>query len=79
MGEAENTVMQSIGGSALLTGASVSISPQGNGTFTLSVSAQHPLVFVPTEWKTKTAVSLNSKLDLTDVDPQPIDEFFGIK
>ena len=61
IGEAENTVMQSIGGSALLTGASVSISPQGNGTFTLSVNAQHPLVFVPTEWKTKTAVSLNSK------------------
>jgi hypothetical protein len=61
MAEAENTVMQSIGGSALLTDASVSISPQGNGTFTLSVSAQHPLVFVPTEWKTKTAVSINSK------------------
>lgn len=60
-GEAEGAVMQSIGGSGLLTGTSVSVSPQGNGSFTLTVSAQHPLVFIPAQWKTQTAVSLNSK------------------
>ena len=60
-GEAEGAVMQSIGGSELLTGASVVVSPQGNGSFTLTVSAQHPLVFIPAQWKTQTAVSLNSK------------------
>lgn len=59
--EAESTVMQSIGSSSLLTGTSVSVSPQGSGSFTITVSAQHPLVFVPTEWKQQTAVSLNSK------------------
>ena len=59
--EAESAVMQSIGSSSLLTGTSVSVSPQGNGSFIFTVSAQHPLVFVPAEWKQQTAVSLNSK------------------
>jgi len=59
--EAQNAVMQSIGSSSLLTGSSVAITPQGNGAFTLTVNAQHPLVFVPTEWKKQTSVSLNSK------------------
>jgi len=59
--EAQSAMLQSVGGSSLLTGTSISITPQGNGTFTLTVSAQHPLVFVPAEWKKQTAVSLNSK------------------
>lgn len=59
--EAQNAVMQSIGSSSLLTGSSVAITPQGNGSFTLTVNAQHPLVFVPAEWKKQTSVSLNSK------------------
>ncbi|PUB16778.1 hypothetical protein [Paenisporosarcina sp. OV554] len=60
-GEAQTTVMQSIGGSELLANANVSINAQGNGAFTLTVSAQHPLVFIPAEWKKETAISLNSK------------------
>ncbi|WP_342542256.1 pilus assembly protein [Paenisporosarcina sp. FSL H8-0542] len=59
--EAQSAVMQSIGGSALLASPNVSINPQGNGAFTLTISAQHPLVFIPAEWKKETAVSLNSK------------------
>ena len=59
--EAQSAMQQSIGGSSLLTGTSISVTPEGNGTFTLTVSADHPLVFVPAEWKKQTAVSLNSK------------------
>ncbi|WP_075618560.1 hypothetical protein [Paenisporosarcina indica] len=59
--EAQAAMQQSIGGSLLLTGASISVTPQGSGSFTLTVSAQHPLVFVPAEWKKQTSVSLNSQ------------------
>jgi len=59
--EAESAVMQSIDSSSLLTDTSISVNHQGNGAFIFTVSAQHPLVFVPAEWKQQTAVSLNSK------------------
>lgn len=59
--EAESAVLQSIGGSALLTNPNVSINLQANGSFTITINADHPLVFVPAQWKTQTAVSLNSK------------------
>ena len=60
-GEAQTAIMQSIGNSALLASPNVLINSQGNGAFTLTVSAQHPLVFIPAEWKKETAISLNSK------------------
>ena len=59
--EAESAVLQSIGGSGLLSNPSISINSQSNGNFTISINADHPLVFVPAQWKTQTAVSLNSK------------------
>lgn len=59
--EATQTVLKSIGGSELLANPSVIVSTDPNDSFTLQVTVTHPLVFVPSQWRSATSVSLNSK------------------
>lgn len=60
--EASDTVLESIGGSSLLTGATVSVTPAGSNLFELEVQASHPLVFIPQKWKSTMAVPIKSSV-----------------
>ena len=58
---ASDTVLESIGGSSLLAGATCFRHAQrGSNLFELEVQASHPLVFIPQKWKSTMAVPIKS-------------------
>ncbi|WP_175986544.1 pilus assembly protein [Bacillus sp. Marseille-Q1617] len=58
--EAENTVKNALGSSSVISYKGVTISPMdANGKFEMNVSVDHPLVFIPKQWKDKTALSFD--------------------
>ncbi len=52
--------MESIGGSNLLKEANVNITPTGSNLFELQIEANHPLVFIPENWKSTMSVPIKS-------------------
>lgn len=59
--DAREAVNESIGNSSLLTNATVTVSPGGDGLFDFTISARHPLVFIPEKWKSTMSVAIDSK------------------
>ncbi|MBW3110723.1 MULTISPECIES: pilus assembly protein [Bacillaceae] len=58
--EAENTVKKAIGASNVITYDGMSITtPDVNGKFEINVKVEHPLVFIPKQWKDETALSFD--------------------
>ncbi|MEI5907460.1 pilus assembly protein [Bacillus spongiae] len=60
--EAENTVKKAIGTSNVITYDEMSIIPDVNGKFELIVKVEHPLVFIPKQWKDETALTFDQSV-----------------
>ncbi len=58
--EAEQTARESLGNSSVVQYVSLSgSSAAADGKFTMNLKAKHSLVFLPSEWKKQTALSLS--------------------
>ncbi|MEO4054211.1 pilus assembly protein [Solibacillus sp. CAU 1738] len=61
--ETEAVINQSLEGGELLTNYSFQINrdPHNSDLFVITVTAKHPLVFLPNSWRENTLITLNSK------------------
>ncbi|MGM0831161.1 MAG: pilus assembly protein [Bacillota bacterium] len=58
--EAESTVKKVVGTSNVISYKGLSVTPMDvNGKFEVNVSVSHPLIFIPKQWKDKTALSFD--------------------
>ncbi|MGM8214854.1 TadE/TadG family type IV pilus assembly protein [Bacillaceae bacterium W0354] len=60
--EAENTIIEIIGGTTVLVFKDSNVEALGAGKFKLKLEASHPLIFVPDKWKPSTSISLNESI-----------------
>lgn len=61
LNEARQTVRDSIGSGSVLTFDNLEVvSTSGSGNFKVTVKGTHPLIFVPSQWRDSTSISVKS-------------------